>query len=98
MGYGHGVVDYYGSGFDYSWCEGYQCAHEYAIAGTLRQQPSQQVWDQIESAGAEFSQSVAVTPGDYKLPAPTIEDMYKPNYRGRGMAGRTLNAKQEPEK
>jgi alpha-2-macroglobulin len=31
----------------------------------------------------------AVTPGDYKLPAPTIEDMYKPNYRGRGMAGRT---------
>jgi uncharacterized protein YfaS (alpha-2-macroglobulin family) len=31
----------------------------------------------------------AVTPGDYKLPAPTIEDMYKPNYRGRGAAGRT---------
>jgi uncharacterized protein YfaS (alpha-2-macroglobulin family) len=31
----------------------------------------------------------AVTPGDYKVPAPTIEDMYKPNYRGRGAAGKT---------
>jgi uncharacterized protein YfaS (alpha-2-macroglobulin family) len=31
----------------------------------------------------------AVTPGDYKVPAPTIEDMYKPNYRGRGSAART---------
>jgi uncharacterized protein YfaS (alpha-2-macroglobulin family) len=30
-----------------------------------------------------------VTPGDYKVPAPTIEDMYKPNYRGRGAAGKT---------
>ncbi|MBL9034910.1 MAG: alpha-2-macroglobulin family protein [Rhodospirillaceae bacterium] len=30
----------------------------------------------------------AVTPGDYKLPAPAIEDMYKPTYRGRGTAGR----------
>ena len=30
----------------------------------------------------------AVTPGDYKLPAPSIEDMYKPTYRGRGAAGR----------
>ncbi|WP_162917658.1 alpha-2-macroglobulin family protein [Dongia deserti] len=31
----------------------------------------------------------AVTPGDYKVPAPTIEDMYKPNYRGRGSTART---------
>ncbi|MGH6891907.1 MAG: alpha-2-macroglobulin family protein, partial [Dongiaceae bacterium] len=31
----------------------------------------------------------AVTPGDYKLPAPSIEDMYKPTYRGRGAAGKT---------
>ena len=31
----------------------------------------------------------AVTPGDYKLPAPSIEDMYKPTYRGRGGAGKT---------
>jgi uncharacterized protein YfaS (alpha-2-macroglobulin family) len=31
----------------------------------------------------------AVTPGDYKVPAPTIEDMYKPNYRGRGAVGKT---------
>jgi hypothetical protein len=31
----------------------------------------------------------AVTPGDYKVPAPSIEDMYKPNYRGRGAAGKT---------
>ena len=31
----------------------------------------------------------AVTPGDYKVPAPTIEDMYKPNYRGRGSTTRT---------
>jgi uncharacterized protein YfaS (alpha-2-macroglobulin family) len=30
----------------------------------------------------------AVSPGEYKLPAPSIEDMYKPNYRGRGSAGR----------
>ncbi len=30
----------------------------------------------------------AVTPGEYKLPAPAIEDMYKPTYRGRGAAGR----------
>jgi hypothetical protein len=30
----------------------------------------------------------AVTPGDYKLPAPAVEDMYKPTYRGRGAAGR----------
>ena len=30
----------------------------------------------------------AVTPGDYKLPAPAIEDMYKPTYRGRGTVGR----------
>jgi uncharacterized protein YfaS (alpha-2-macroglobulin family) len=29
-----------------------------------------------------------VTPGDYKLPAPTIEDMYKPTYRGRGAGGK----------
>jgi alpha-2-macroglobulin len=31
----------------------------------------------------------AVTPGDYKVPAPTIEDMYKPNYRGRGAVAKT---------
>ena len=31
----------------------------------------------------------AVAPGDYKVPAPTIEDMYKPNYRGRGAVGKT---------
>ena len=30
----------------------------------------------------------AVTPGDYKLPATSIEDMYKPTYRGRGASGR----------
>ncbi len=30
----------------------------------------------------------AVTPGDYKLPATSVEDMYKPTYRGRGAAGR----------
>jgi uncharacterized protein YfaS (alpha-2-macroglobulin family) len=30
----------------------------------------------------------AVTPGDYKLPAPAIEDMYKPTFRGRGSASR----------
>ena len=30
----------------------------------------------------------AVTPGDYKLPAPAIEDMYKPTFRGRGAPGR----------
>jgi len=64
---GNGVVDYFGSGFDYSWCEGYQCAHEYAIGGTLRQLPSQQVWDQIEGGGTEFSQSVGVTPGEYEV-------------------------------
>jgi uncharacterized protein YfaS (alpha-2-macroglobulin family) len=29
-----------------------------------------------------------VTPGEYKLPAPSIEDMYKPTYRGRGAGGR----------
>ena len=31
----------------------------------------------------------AVTPGEYKVPAPSIVDMYKPNYRGRGVAGKT---------
>jgi hypothetical protein len=31
----------------------------------------------------------AVTPGEYKLPASSVEDMYKPNYRGRGAVGRT---------
>jgi hypothetical protein len=31
----------------------------------------------------------AVSPGDYKVPAPSIEDMYKPTYRGRGTSGRT---------
>ncbi|HEX6118205.1 MAG TPA: hypothetical protein VFZ03_02065, partial [Dongiaceae bacterium] len=31
-----------------------------------------------------------VTPGEYKLPAPSIEDMYKPTYRGRGAAGRVV--------
>ncbi len=31
----------------------------------------------------------AVTPGEYKVPAPTIEDMYKPTYRGRGTGGKT---------
>jgi len=30
----------------------------------------------------------AVTPGDYRLPATSIEDMYKPTYRGRGAGGR----------
>ncbi|HET6161993.1 MAG TPA: alpha-2-macroglobulin [Dongiaceae bacterium] len=30
----------------------------------------------------------AVSPGDYKLPAPSIEDMYKPTYRGRGAGSR----------
>jgi uncharacterized protein YfaS (alpha-2-macroglobulin family) len=29
-----------------------------------------------------------VSPGDYRLPAPTIEDMYKPTYRGRGAGGK----------
>jgi uncharacterized protein YfaS (alpha-2-macroglobulin family) len=37
----------------------------------------------------------AVTPGEYKLPAVAIEDMYKPTYRGRGAAGRiTVQAAQ----
>ncbi|MGH6893490.1 MAG: hypothetical protein ACREEP_14665, partial [Dongiaceae bacterium] len=31
----------------------------------------------------------AVTPGEYKVPAPSIEDMYKPTYRGRGSSGKT---------
>ncbi|HSE75411.1 MAG TPA: hypothetical protein VLB05_12905, partial [Dongiaceae bacterium] len=31
-----------------------------------------------------------VTPGEYKLPAPSIEDMYKPTYRGRGAGGRVV--------
>ncbi|HEY1384319.1 MAG TPA: alpha-2-macroglobulin [Dongiaceae bacterium] len=36
-----------------------------------------------------------VTPGDYRLPAPTIEDMYKPTYRGRGAGGKlTVEAAQ----
>jgi hypothetical protein len=30
----------------------------------------------------------AVTPGDYRVPAPAIEDMYKPTYRGRGAGGK----------
>jgi uncharacterized protein YfaS (alpha-2-macroglobulin family) len=32
----------------------------------------------------------AVTPGDYRVPAPSIEDMYKPTYRGRGTGGRLV--------
>jgi uncharacterized protein YfaS (alpha-2-macroglobulin family) len=31
-----------------------------------------------------------VTPGEYKQPAPSIEDMYKPAYRGRGAGGRIV--------
>jgi uncharacterized protein YfaS (alpha-2-macroglobulin family) len=48
-----------------------------------------------ESGGAQnrdftFAYLVrAVTAGDYKVPGPAIEDMYKPNYRGRGGAART---------
>ncbi|MEZ5829934.1 MAG: MG2 domain-containing protein [Dongiaceae bacterium] len=30
----------------------------------------------------------AVTPGDYVLPGPSIEDMYQPTYRGHGVGGR----------
>lgn len=32
----------------------------------------------------------AVTPGSYALPAVEVEDMYKPEYRARGEAGRTV--------
>ncbi len=32
----------------------------------------------------------AVTPGEYKLPAPSIEDMYQPERRGRGAIGRVV--------
>jgi uncharacterized protein YfaS (alpha-2-macroglobulin family) len=32
----------------------------------------------------------AVTPGEYKVPAPSIEDMYKPNYRGRGASAKLV--------
>lgn len=37
----------------------------------------------------------AVTPGDYKVPAPVIEDMYKPTYRGRGSTAKTQIAAAE---
>ena len=37
----------------------------------------------------------AVTPGDYKVPAPSIEDMYKPNYRGRGVGAALMRAAEE---
>jgi hypothetical protein len=67
---GNGILNYYGSGFDYSYCEGpYQCTHTYAIQGTVRQTSTQAVWDQIQGAGTEFSQGVAVTPGDYAVEA-----------------------------
>ncbi len=35
----------------------------------------------------------AVTPGEYKVPAPSIEDMYKPNYRGRGAGGQARSSR-----
>jgi hypothetical protein len=55
------------------------------------------IYDEIsDSRDFTFAYLVrAVTPGDYKLPAPVIEDMYKPNYRGRGAAGRTQIAAAE---
>jgi alpha-2-macroglobulin len=46
-------------------------------------------WGNNQNRDFAFAYLVrAVTPGEYKLPAPAIEDMYKPTYRGRGTSGK----------
>jgi uncharacterized protein YfaS (alpha-2-macroglobulin family) len=52
-------------------------------------------FDAVPDNGGNFTFAYilrAVTPGQYKVPAPEVEDMYKPEIRARGDAGKVVIA------